>query len=197
MFVFTALQDEFYRNRTFAVAETWGKVAADRMLEDPQRLSISYLVDPMYRHAVESVLPSSQIVEWEQPHNNHSGVLYNARLQALPAAFHQKAPCDWVVVPEDDTYVNVDILMSKLDCLSPELPEGTPRLMGELHIYNNSHSHEWEDFVHGSGWIMNAAAVPVLAKVSAKRNMAERNPYEYGDVAVAEVLREEFGYRRE
>merc|ERR1711966_292186 len=84
--------------------------------------------------------------------------------------------------PEDDSYINVPMVTSKLACLDSA---GPPRLMGAFFLQKNVGL-----FVHGSVWVMNAAAVPVLLQVALKQHLAERKGP--GDVAVAQCLRDEY-----
>lgn len=191
LFLFTALQDEAYRRRTLAVAQTWA-ASARNLSQATGSFSMHFFVDPKYRHFVESVLPSSEIIEREQSHDNASGMLYYTRLKSLNSALQQSTSCDWVIVPEDDAYMNVPLVTSKLACLDSA---GPPRLMGSVFTYADPSSGKLQSFVHGSTWIANAAAVPALLQVAQKQHLAQRQSW--GDVAVAECLRDEYMENRE
>jgi hypothetical protein len=186
LFFFTALRNEAYRNRTLAVAHTWATSARNLSQATDAIFSMHFHVDPKYRDFVESVLPSSEIIWWEEGEAGSAAAMLYKRLNKLNSSLQQlNTSCDWVIVPEDDSYMNWPLVTSKLACLDSA---GPPRLMGSI----------WASvevpFVHGSVWVMNAAAVPVLLQVARKQHLAQRSGF--GDVAVAQCLLDEYALHR-
>jgi len=159
-----------------------------------------FFVDPKHKHFVESVLTDSQILYYEEEHVSSSGAVPYARLKALNNAL-QGQTCDWVVVPEDDTYMNLHLVADKLSCLDPA---GPPRLLGATFDatgpagkYATGPAGKY-NFVHGSSNVMNAAAVPVLWQVAQKQELDTMSCVGgWGDVGVAQMLRYEYGVERE
>lgn len=172
----TTLDQEEYRNRTLTTVATWARDA-----EAVPNVVVYYLVDPKDKAYLDPVVPSTQMLSW---HASRKGECPSEMVHKLVRALNMVVgtkSCDWLVVPEDDCYVNMPVVAEKLARV--DLSQD-PTLMGAIY-------QPPLPFVHGHFYVMNPTAVPLLLRVAdtCQLDCSGRSTIAGpGDIALAECI---------
>jgi len=143
--------NEAYRDRSKGVAQTWGQPQFV-----PPGGQLLYLVGATGLDPLPGHVRNDQLIVFDSE-NDPAGKTYSQ----LPDRMHHsmdtvysrfKNDCDWFIMADDDSYVNMSLVISKLRCLNPQ----QPLYMGAVYGTNIG------PFVHGDLKIFSAGAMPIF-----------------------------------
>jgi len=171
--------DKAYRDRSLGIAQTWGQPKFV-----PEGARLLYLVgatglDPLPGHE-QHLIRNDQLIVFDSendPAGKPFDELQDRVRHSVDTVFSRfKDECNWFLMTDDDAYVNMSLVVSKLRCLDSR----QPHYMGSLKISRSGL------FVHGDLKIFSAGAMPIFESALSFCTL-RHTPWE--DVALAECLR--------
>eukprot|EP00927_Polykrikos_kofoidii_P076099 TRINITY_DN7285_c0_g1_i3.p1 TRINITY_DN7285_c0_g1~~TRINITY_DN7285_c0_g1_i3.p1 ORF type:complete len:993 (-),score=103.26 TRINITY_DN7285_c0_g1_i3:56-2644(-) len=176
-FVNSFWSNRHYRERTIAVASTWG-----RPEYIPQHARLYYLVgasslDPLPSDEASTLIRNDQLVVFSSdldPVNLSLRERMRSTIVTLYSRF--KGLCSWFVDVDDDSYINMTLIVEKLRCIDA----GQPRYIGPVYM------SPLGPFVHGSLKIFTDSGLGIMRDAMRRCAMPCSG---YDDVHLAECLR--------
>mmetsp|Transcript_70833 Transcript_70833/g.183875 ORF Transcript_70833/g.183875 Transcript_70833/m.183875 type:complete len:353 (+) Transcript_70833:98-1156(+) len=162
----TASDNDDYRARAAAIAETWAS-------EPAAGSQVFYLVDDTEEpHRLPASVLKEQIIKTNRANYNHiSGRTQSTLIQLNAKPLLDK--CSWFAVVDDDTYVNTASIVANV----------SPLDASELHYIGAKSNVQVPgadlDYMMRMNFIMmSSAAVPLVAEVAAQCDLRATNPWD-------------------
>lgn len=178
-FVTGTWADPVYRDRSLGVAQTWGRPEFV-----PPHARLLYLVgasglDP-FPGLPQHLIRNEQVVVFSAD-DDPAGLGYSELAKhtshTITTVYSRfKDECDWFIMAEDDVYVNMSLVTSKLRCLDFH----EPLYLGAVYSMPDNTS-----FVHGDLAVYSASGMAIFERALSFCSL----PVGWGDVALADCLR--------